>query len=458
MDSNEVLRTCYRLAPKHLLERISRLKDVLDSKFPTAEDAAFLEECMKQLQLSPVCKEKVLGYLVKYYKEACLRLGGPNDWTLTKNDVLLSADKSLLSQEERTMVCDTLVILGYAREAYEMIRLYDCNDIAPENLARLCIKMIAARLFTDEPLLLELVFKAIKNGSKDSLLLEFAVKRFNGSSEDMFLVLKTCTEEHIQSGDLDERLLAQLIFTNDKTYLDQVFAWYIGRKKTSEELISAFFTIKSYYYFIEGDGAEEQFFEYLERAVGEVGDLRKVPVIYQLAIIKFYSDLLHLSEQRKALGKRIIDELIRNDIVFEFYKKLSGSIKLPSEILDKSYMVFHAKNRNELRLRSKITPFEREFYADEMQRMVLDYYMKERILFQGESWEYKILDVSKSTENVLKEDSIQYTGYSTTEADSRFDALNKMQVLEDATLYQVLENYLVKDEVSRSLFDIKMID
>lgn len=456
MDSDEVLRTCYRLAPKHLLERISHLQYALDSKFQTAEDASFLEECMKKMQLSPVCKEKVLGYLVKYYKDACLKLGGPNDWTLSKNDVLLSADKSLLSQEERTMVCETLVILGYAREAYEMIRLYDCDRISSENLARLCIKMIAGRVFTDEPLLLLLVFRAIKNGSKDSLLLEYAARRFNGSSEDMFLVLKTCMEEHIQSGDLDERLLAQVIFADNKQYLDQVFSWYVGRKKTSEELISAFFTLKSCHFFIDGEEASDSFFEFLERAVREVPDLKKVPVIYQLAITKYYAGLGSLGEERVKLCRRIVGDLIRNDIVFDYFKDLPESIKMPNEVLDKSYVIYYAKNRGEIRLRSRISPSDRDFYTDEMRKMVLDYYIKERILFQDEIWDYHILDVSKSAENILQEGSIRYAGCAKT--DSRFDSLNQLQGVEGAKLFQAVENYIIKEEMSKALFDIRTGD
>lgn len=458
VDLPEVLQACYRINASHLLRRIARLKEILESTQLCSEDAIFLETCMKEMHLSSVCKEKVLSYLVRYYSEACLRLTGPDEWAIQNNDLLLSADKSLLSQKERTIVCDTLIILGHIREAYEMIRLYDCDQISVENLARLCSKMLMERIFIHEPLLLNLAFKAVAGGSRDSSILEFVAKHFNGSSYNMYLVLQASVEEHTQTEDLEERLLAQLIFINEKEYIDQTFAWYVSRKKTSETLIRAFFTVKSCHYFIEDIATSDKVFEHLENAILGTNDRKKIPVIYQLAITKYYSTLSILTEQRHDLAEELMNELIRADIFFPYYQKLASMVTIPGDVLDRSIVVFHANHAKKVRLRSRITPFDKEFRSDEMRKMVLDYQIKDRILFEGENWEYKIYDISGGQDNLLDEGCIRYHANPRDRFDSRFDCLNKLGKAEVDVLRGLMEEYVCKEDMSQALFGISYKD
>ncbi len=456
VDLPRVLDACYKLNPNHQLYRTAKLTAILERNAASIEDADFLESAMKEMPLSYICKEKILSHLVRLYRDACLKLTGPDEWGARKNELLLYADKSLLNQKERTMVCDTLIMLGYIKESYEMIRLYDCHDISFETLVRLCTKMLVDRMSMEDPLLLKLAFRAVKEGNKDSIILEYVAENFNGSTKDMYMVLKTSIEEHTQTGDLEEKLLAQLIFTNEKKYIDQTFAWYVSRKKTSETLINAFFTVKSCYYFMDGAYTLDKVFEHLEDAIVSQPDKRKIPIIYQLAITKYYSTLSYLNEERTKLATELVNGLIRNDIFFSYYRDFGDSVNIPKDVLDKSILVFNAENHRNIRLRSKITPIDKEFGYDEMRKMVheLDYFIKERILFEGENWEYKVYDISYGAEELLEEGAIQYTNNLEEHQKSRFDSLNNLSLLKGDKLKTAMEDYIYKDEMSRALFNI----
>jgi len=91
-----------------------------------------------------------------------------------------------------------------------------------------------------------------------------------------------------------------------------------------------------------------------------------------------------------------------------------------------------------------------------MRKMVheLDYFIKERILFEGENWEYKVYDISYGAEELLEEGAIQYTNNLEEHQKSRFDSLNNLSLLKGDKLKTAMEDYIYKDEMSRALFNI----
>ena len=50
----------------------------------------------------------------------------------------------------------------------------------------------------------------------------------------MYEVLIRGVEEHVETYDLEERLLAQMMFTGSTAQIDSVFQLYVNRKKTRE--------------------------------------------------------------------------------------------------------------------------------------------------------------------------------------------------------------------------------
>ena len=150
--------------------------------------------------------------------------------------------------------------------------------------------------------------------------------------------------------------------------------------------------------------------------------------------------------------------LIEDGIVFPFYKKLSKHIHIPSDIMEKCIIVYRPKSGTKPLLRMRIAPEQEDFYEEEMRRMIFDIYIKEQVLFSGESLEYKLYDAGDYSELPSKEGSIKCNGMAAVKG-SRFDYLNNMSsYLRDSEmdkLQDTMKEYITKAETVEALFDIK---
>ena len=105
----------------------------------------------------------------------------------------------------------------------------------------------------------------------------------------MFDCLKTCVEKNVETYDLEERILIQMLFSNQTQNLDEAFSIYTERKRVTDIIIRAYFTIKRDLFFMNDETVEDDVFEYLEDGLSDVDDMKEFPNIYMLALSKYYS-------------------------------------------------------------------------------------------------------------------------------------------------------------------------
>ena len=300
--------------------------------------------------------------------------------------------------------------------------------------------------------MLNLVFTSIINGCQEEIILDFAAKKYNGSSKNMYLLLEKAIEVGAKTADLEERLLAQMLFSNHSEHIDQTFYWYISRMKVSDTLVKAFFSLKSYAYFVEHEDTSLQVFEYLEASMETSSNIQKIPLLYAMALTKYYTTKDVLSERQKALAKSLVFLLIEEGILFDYYKKLAKFIPIPEEILESSILVYHTKGE-EIFLHSKVSPYDKEYQRDSIRNMYQNFYVATKTLFSGEQWDYKIY--SENNGIPLLEGSLKGEAIDHHQEDSRFICLNKLASIPKSHLQAELENYVCKDAMTKLLFTIQ---
>lgn len=78
----------------------------------------------------------------------------------------------------------------------------------------------------------------------------------------MYRVLMQGLRLRVETYDLEERLVAQMLFTGNTAKLDRVFELYASRKKTGENIVRAYFTVKSVEYFLENRPTDDKVFAF----------------------------------------------------------------------------------------------------------------------------------------------------------------------------------------------------
>ena len=451
MDKPELLERCYEVCPEHPMLRLIACRKLLEEGIREEAQAAFLEQFMAQTNLNPVFRAGLLAALTDYYCKKAEDESGSLDCAY-----LAQMDKEELEPRQRQKICEILIRQNHMREAYDMIRTYGSQYIAMESRAKLCGRMILQNLFDQDELLLSLAWGVFREGGADSVLLDYLCEHFNGTVEQMYEVLIRGIESHVETYDLEERLLAQMMFTGQTGRIDSVFQLYTRRKNTRESVVKAYFTEKSIAYFLREEQVDGQVFAYLEGAVNASIEKDRVPTIYLLALTKYYASREKLSENQERLCRIVGGLLISEGLIFSYTRDLSRHMAVPEDIMDKAMVEYHGRKDSRPELLVRILPGQEAFHSEEMHRVYQGIFVKQKVLFEGETMEYQIYDLSEGKRTLAAQGQVVCDQKLMGKENSRFVLLNHMgtayEKKDEEALKKAMEDYLKKAAVLGELF------
>ncbi|MCI9501989.1 MAG: hypothetical protein HFG76_08335 [Hungatella sp.] len=449
MDKEELEKKCFELDPEHPMLLLAACKDVLEKEVVDEEGKKIIEQALSQLPLHPLYRQVLTWRLIEYYQ------------TCPKEEArilpLLAADAHLLSPKQRKGLCRALISHDHMDEAYDIISRFGCQ-VEDESLKKLCCAMILKKLFDENELLLSMAFQVYQAGLADSVILDYLCEHFNGTCEQMYGILIKSVKEKTETYDMEERLLAQMMFTGQAARIDQVFAFYVTRKKTGESIVKAYFTMKSAEYFLHDVPAADRVFAYLESLLEAAVEKGRAPTIYLLALSRYYSTLPALEKKQKQLCQVMVDQLLDEGMVFPYFKQLAGQIRIPREILDKAIIQYVGQKDSRVELMVRVLPGEEQFHRDDIKRMYQGIFVKEKILFEGEIMEYEIYEVRDNERTLEAEGSIACQLQDGKDKNSRFSLLNQMALClnlkEEEGLREAMEEYVKKTAAVEELFQL----
>lgn len=456
LDKPELEQRCFEVYPGHPMLLLKACRESIEKESLEQEDILLLEKALLELKLHPLYKKLLIGRMIDYYQQHLSQGDGIDSGV--DSGYLLTLDKRFLTREQRIGICETLICQNYSKEAYEMIREYGSEHIKPKRLLKLCTKMILERLFDQDEQLLKLSYMVFEEGISDSVILDYLCEHFNGTSAQMYGVLKQGTTEHVETYDLEERLLAQMLFSDHTARVDQVFALYMKKKKTSENVVKAYFTMKSSEYFFHDMPADDLVFGYLEGLINGAIEKDKLSTVYLLALTKYYATLPILEEEQKVLCQSIINILLSEGMVFPYFKSLATHVVIPNDVLDKGIIQYIGKKDSKLDLQIRILPDEERFHSDDMKRVYQGVFVKQKVLFEGEIMEYQIYERKGEERLMVDEGQVTCELPSSEAGDSRFSCLNQMALCltlkEEEGLKRTMKQYLTKTATVEELFGL----
>lgn len=455
MEKPELLAKCYEMDPEHPMLRLRECARLLEEGLSDTSQAAFVEQLMEELSLNPVYRARLSALVTDYYcRKAAEGQDGAFDCAY-----LVQMDKERLGAGERRRICQTLISQNYMREAYDMVCRYGAEGLDAQSRMRLCGKMILQSLFGQDDRLLSLAYSAFKEGCCDSVILDYLCEHFNGTVSQMYEVLIRGVEERVETYDLEERLLAQMMFTGSTEQIDSVFQLYVTRKKPRESVVRAYFTEKSVEYFLEERPASPAVFQYLESAIGRSIEKDRIPTIYLLALTRYYASQEVLKEEQRRLCRLIGGLLIGEGLVFPYTRELSRHMPVPEDIMDKAMVEYHGRKDARPELLTRILPGDGGFKNEEMRRVYQGIFVKQKVLFEGESMEYQIYDYIDGRRVLAASGTVSCDHKLDGKENSRFALLNKMGTAlkekDEAALKAAMEDYLKKAAVLSKLFPVK---
>lgn len=448
-DIRELEEQCYDIYPSHPMLRLQECGEIVEAGIRDDADVVTLRRASADLNLHPLYQRKILSGVIQYYQD---RMDADLEHVGGEVDYLMDLDIRRFSRKERVGICETLISREYIREAFEIIREYGCEGIRSSRLLKLCTRMILQNLFDQDDILLNLACQMFSEGKYDSVVLDYLCEHFNGSTKLMFKVLNQGIREHVDTYDMPERLLAQMIFTGETGRIDQVFDWYASGRKTSENIVKAYFTLKSVDYFLKDQPTGDKVFAWLEGALHSTQDKSRVPTIYLLALTRYYSERPALDEERAALCKAMVELLLAEGRVFPYFRKLGKLIPMPDSIMDKVMVEYKGSKDACPELQVRILPEEEDYHNEAMRRVYPGIYVHQKVLFDGEIMEYQIYESRGGERVLMKEGSVMCEPDDGRAKNSRFAALNEMG------LCLTLKEGAIKDKMKKYVTDSAMME
>ncbi len=457
LEEPELEKRCFDVYPEHPMLRMAACQEIMKKDAMSEDDVMLLQKALDDLPMKPLYQQQILTRIIAFYKdqirsedEAMAEQGGA---------YLLRLNKKNLTRKERVGVCETLVSQNYFEEAYAMVREFGEEGIRTRKLLKLCTKMILRQYFDEDELLVHLAYRIFAEGKGDGVILDYLCEHFNGTNEQMYRILIQSVREHVETYDMEERLLAQLLFTGSDRHLDKVFDLYASRKKTADTVVKAYFTVKSVNYFLRDAVPGDKVFSYLEGALDSSPEIRKVPEIYLLALSKFYSGLPSLDEKQQKLCRRIMEVLTGNGMLFAYFKKLAPYADISGDVLDKEIIEYHGSQDVRPVLMIRVLPDEEEFHEEEMRMIYKGIYVRQKVLFEGEIMEYEIYEEENGVRVKKAEGEISCTEVPAGDRGNRFSCLNSMNLFlntkEDGKLKDAMLRYVTDDLAAEKLFPLK---
>ena len=449
LDKPELEKRCFELDPDHPMLLLEACKEAAYKEATGEEERKVMEQALSQLRLHPLYRRLLTDRLIGYYGEHHKENG--------KILPLLAADIQVLSGKQRNRLCEALISHDYIKEAYDLVKQFGCQ-VKPESLQKICSSMILEQMFDQNEVLLDMAFEVYRAKLADSVIMDYLCEHFNGTCDQMYGVLLKSVKDQVETYDLEERLLAQMMFTGEVSRIDKVFALYITRKKTGEGIVKAYFTIKSAEYFLHDQPAADRVFAYLESLIENAIEKGRISDIYLLALSRYYSEQPGLSEKQKKLCQSIIDYLLEKGMVFPYFKHLAGQIRIPEEILDKAMFQYVGQKGAKVELQIRILPSEEQFHRDEIKRVYQGIFVKQKILFEGEIMEYEIYEQQEQGRVLVKEGSVTCDLRDPEDKNSRFSLLNQMSLClslkEEKGLQAAMREYVKKNAAVEELFQL----
>lgn len=420
-------KACYESGSKnpmlllHLYEKIEQYQQ---------EEEASEQICKEVLlisSLNALYRKKVLmGLMNEYYERM--------DYNALSN-ILDEFDLDELNHEERAKVIETCIIYDREQKAIESIKKFGFSGIRSNRLLRLIAKWIRERKGEKDDFILLLSKNVFSMEKYNEEVLSYLIQYFNGSAKEMYLLWEKAQSFAVDTRELEERLLCQILFTEQcsQKYFKVFLAYY--EKEKSSLLIYGFLSFYSYRYVVHDRILHDRFFKVLEEECGF-----RESQIGCLALLKYYSTLEELTKEQISFVDYTMYQMIEKRIIFPFFSDFKRKMPVPHKIQDKFYVEYKCNPKKKVTICYQLEEQEeKEFVTEVMKPVYNGIFVKEFVLFYNETLQYYITEEDwENIEEERKERKI-------TESVSAF--INKLPDVKEETSYNLINIMLMTKEM-----------
>lgn len=368
---------------------------------------------------------------------------------------LMQIDLHMIERNGRAKLIEYMIIRDLYSVALKAMEDLGYEGVDVKRLLKLCQRLIsyADGIPAEDKMLTDISHYVFLHGKYDIPVLEYLIRYFNGTTGQMYGIWKTAKENNLDTSDLEERLLGQMLFA--ESYMCDAKAVFLSynHRGCNRKLIRAFLSYISYKYLIFERDLEAEFFEVIRQELS-YGDNE----VALLALLKFYSDLEQLSDSEINFIDYHLNQLEQKGILLPFFQKFKKNMRIPQSMYDKYYIEYRTNPRNMVTIHYLLEDGQeqREFEKEEMRNCYYGIFAKEFILFNNEELQYYITERKEDGSEIITESStIRICPEAQQYEENNYSRLNlaieALDMRDEITLDELLQAYVRLD------YDIDMM-
>lgn len=339
--------------------------------------------------------------------------------------------------------------------AYEKVSEYGMNQIGSAAKVALASYMIKRCEGEEDDLLTALSAQAFFRKKYNDKLLAYLSNYYNGPTEKMLSLWNACKAFEIERFDLAERLLVQMMYTENLVLEgEDVFAYYY--ENGGKDFITlAYLSDSAHRYFVDDQKIHEDIFEIIEARMHydlELNDACK------LALLRRYSEVEYLSERQLSLEDDLLAEYTRRNMHFAFFKKLNQDLVLKYHLYDKVFLEYRTGPHSHVVLNYSRDEDGENFIKEDMPDVYDGIFVKAFVMFFGETIQYYISEEYSGQVQVTESNRIVNNDVYNKDDESRYNLLNQMLIsntlMDEGNLYRAMKQYAGYNEVTQRVFKL----
>ncbi|MBO4872922.1 MAG: hypothetical protein J5496_05870, partial [Lachnospiraceae bacterium] len=380
----KLLEAIRQYSPDSLPFRLSLCQKAIRGSANDLEVRELIRRYESWNDLSDVYREKLIVSLIRQHDL--------NDAEYAS--LMMSLRKSpYLEPKAGRLLAENFLQMGEEEAAVEMVHRFGYRSFDPQMLLRLLDRQIRSRNYEYDKALFEVALSLYRSGEYSPVTLTCLCRYFNGGTDDMRELLSRASGGNALYYDLPERLLGQMIFTEETERIEWVVDLYLkGTKVPNRQLLHAYAVLQSERYFCREEAVPENIFAYLASWAASEKRPEMLPLICQMALTKFYSEKESLSPDVTKLAGLLLQNLYDQGKFFLYQQKLGRFFPLPAELADKTLIEYRGSENEPVSIGIRILPQEEDeaFQYSEMPHVYRGIYVKPVLLFADEKLEYRI--------------------------------------------------------------------
>ncbi|MGN0407875.1 MAG: DUF5717 family protein [Bacteroides sp.] len=449
MDMPESVSRVYGLLPDDIFLEIYYYEQNRKYHKSSVDALGLREKLINSKEITPACAMEIQESLVDYYHD---KYTGDD----FKNKLALLEDREL-SEKQAASLIETCVSNAVYEQAYDMALAYGIRKVSVKRLYKLCRHMLEFDLETGNTFLTQMCYHVFKGKKYDAQMLEYLQQTFNGTTEQMLELWDSCRGFETESYELEERIVAQMIFThNNSERLAAVFACYY-EQGARERVVEAYLEYMAHEYFILGKSTDEKIFRILESRIEYEDD---VTDLCKLALLFYYSGIEKMDEGQVQRARNLLGYFCGKDMMFAFFQNFADKLPLPYKVVDKTIVEYRTNPDNKVTIHYVMGDGKSEDYISEvLPDTFMGIFTKAFTLFYGDTIQYYITENANGKEIVSDSMSITCDRINMSSTRGRYEYINDMLASRDShdmvALNKLMHEYCVEDYVTKQLFSIK---